>query len=38
MLQAKLEVTQILNNAHDILYSARVRTLALVFAGKSTMQ
>ncbi|KAK0388201.1 hypothetical protein NLU13_4446 [Sarocladium strictum] len=33
MLQAKLEVTQILNNAHDILYSARVRTLALVFAG-----
>lgn len=33
MLQAKLEVTQILNNAHDILYSARARTLALVFAG-----
>lgn len=33
MLQAMLEITQILNNAHEILYAARARTLALVFAG-----
>lgn len=31
--QANLELTQILHNAHDILYSSRARTLALVFAG-----
>lgn len=31
--QANLELTQILHNAHDVLYSSRARTLALVFAG-----
>lgn len=31
--QANLELTQILHNAHDVLYSSAARTLALVFAG-----
>ena len=31
--QANLELTQILHNVHDILYSSQARTLALMVAG-----
>lgn len=31
--EANLQLTQMLHNAHDVLYSSRARTLALVFAG-----
>lgn len=33
VLQSTVELTQIMHNAHDILYSSRSRTLALVLAG-----
>lgn len=33
VLQATMELTQLLHNAHDILYSSRARTQELILAG-----